>query len=656
MPGRASRAVKVSSRSAAAVTRSGAARASEYTNSIEAEVGAKWRGIYALVPAALALFASLNTLWNGFAADDISQILNNDSIKKFSNLPLTFTSRAWAYASEEVALSLGSYYRPLMDALLTINYALFGDSAVGWHMVNALIHVAVTLLVFVVLRALTNRPWVAAVSACLFAVHPAHAEPVAWISGVTDLLMTVFLLPAFYFYLRYRKSNRKYLIPLSLVFYLLALLSKETSLALPFIIAYCELFYFERDAPLRLRAIRGLKLASLYIVPTAVYFLMRYNALSAFFDRSAPRYSLLLSLANVPLAMAKYLKLMLVPTGYSYQHYTVLAERPTSIAFIAPVALIALLSVAVWLTKSRELKFAAAWFVITLVPAFESMRYFDPEYLIQERNLYLPSMGFCLALALGIEWLRTRGWLGSRVRVAAIATTVIIVLVWGAIHVKQNSVWKDTLAINKHAVAVEPDSATAHAALARAYFDAGRPREAEAEGRVSLDLDPKSPNPYLNLSYFARTAGKIDKSIEYLETATSEVGEGPMTRHNLATLYLNLGLLYAQRKEFDRAEEKLLKSIELSPRAMAWHYTGIFYFERRRFENARLMFEKTANYLPTWFAAVHIRLGQCYDGMNQPDRARAEYEKYLELAPAEMPDRKSVENRLKQMDSSTSAP
>jgi tetratricopeptide (TPR) repeat protein len=492
-------------------------------------------------------------------------------------------------------------------------------------------------------------------------VHPAHAEPVAWISGVTDLLMAVFLLPAFYFYLRYRKSNRKYLMAASVVFYFLALLSKETSLALPFIIAYCELFYFKNTAPLKRRAVRGLTLASLFIAPTAVYFLMRYNALDAFVDGSPPRYSLLLSLATAPLALAKYLKLMLVPAGYSYQHYTALVEGATTIAFIGPVALVILLAVAASFVRSRELKFAAAWFIITLVPAFEAMRHLDPEYLVQERYLYLPSVGFCMALALGIERLATQArlgsrGLGSRGREAAVASMVILVLVWGVSRVRQNGVWKDTLAINKHAVAVEPNSASAHASLARAYFDAGRPREADSEARASLDLDPKSASPYLILSYFTRASGKLDKAIEYLETATAEVSEGPMTRQNLATVYLNLGLLYAQRKDFELAEEKLLKSIELSPRPVAWHYTGLFYFDRKHFGNARVMFEQVAGHLPRWFAPVHIRLGQTYEGLNLPDLARAEYEKYLELAPAEMPDRKNVESKLRQMDGNASAP
>jgi superkiller protein 3 len=265
-------------------------------------------------------------------------------------------------------------------------------------------------------------------------------------------------------------------------------------------------------------------------------------------------------------------------------------------------------------------------------------------------------MGFCLAVALGIEWLAKRSLFGSRGRIAAAVSTSILVLVWGAFSLKQNGVWKDTLTVYKNAVAVEANSAPAHAALAYAYFDAGKPREAEAEVRTALELDPKNANAYLSLSYFARAAGRLDKSIEYLETARSEMIEGPMTHHNLATVYLNLGLLYAQRKDFDRAEESLLKSIEFSPRPVAWHYTGLFYFDQKRFEDARVMFEKIVRSTPRWFAPVHIRLGQTYEGLNQIDRARAEYEKYLEIAPVEFPDRKSVQNRLRYLDNSTTAP
>jgi protein O-mannosyl-transferase len=660
IPNRASRAVKVSSRSAAAASKaeqsSSQAQASEYIESLKPEGdGAQWRSVYALVPVALALLAYLNTLSNGFAIDDASH-LSNTFIKKLGNLPFAFTGRVWALATEDVVLSLGSYYRPFLNVLFTINYALFGEAAWGWHLVNALIHAAVTLMVFVVFKTLTTRVWLAATTACLFAVHPSHAEAVAYISGAADLLMSVFLLSAFYFYLRYRKRNRKYLVAVSLGFYLLALFSKETALVLPFIIAYCELFYFKSRASLKQKAIAGLTLASLFIVPTALYYLIRYNAINTFVDNSPTRCSLLSTLATVPLVVAKYLKLMLVPTGYSYQHHTALVGTVSGFGFIAPVALLVAIAAAVFFVKSRELRFAALWFIITLAPALQAFRYLEPEYLVQERFLYLPSIGFCLAVALGIIWLATRSPLGSRGQILAAISTLLLVVVWGGVLIKQNRVWKDSLTVYKHAVAVDPLSASAHAVLAYTYFDLGKPREAEAEARASLDLDPKNANTYLTLSYFARAAGKLDKAIGYLETAKSEVAEAQMTRQNLATICLNLGLLYAQVKDFGRAEENLLKSIEFSPRLVAWNYTGMFYFDQKRFEEARVLFEKIASRTPNWFAPIHIRLGQTYEGLNQPGQARLHYQEYLERASAELPDRKSVQNRLRQMDSNTASP
>jgi tetratricopeptide (TPR) repeat protein len=192
--------------------------------------------------------------------------------------------------------------------------------------------------------------------------------------------------------------------------------------------------------------------------------------------------------------------------------------------------------------------------------------------------------------------------------------------------------------------------------LSRIYYDAGKPREAEAEARAAIELDSSNTNAYLNLSYFSRAAGKLDKAIEYIEQAVSTVNLGPVTRNDLATAYLNLGLLYQQRKDFDRAEANLLKSIEISPRPVAWYHTGEFYLGEQRFEAAQTMFEMTAAQIPRWFSPIHIRLGQTYESLNQIDRARAEYEKFLELAPPESPDAKSVQNHLRQLDSRQQAP
>jgi tetratricopeptide (TPR) repeat protein len=608
-----------------------------------------WRGIYALAPVGLACLAFLNALWNGFATDDFYQVLNNAFIKDLANLPKAFTTSVWAFVSGEIMFTVDSYFRPLFSVLFSLEHALFGSRAWGWHLTNVLIHSAATWLVFVVIREVTEQRWPSLATAAFFAVHPAHVESVAWISGVTDPLMALFLLPAFYCYLRYRKEDRKPLLAIATGLYFLALLSKETALALPLVVLYCELFHFNRQRPLREKISPALAVAGWLALPTLAYFLIRYNAINTLLFGGEPRYPLAYAMATTPLAAVKYLGLMMIPAGYSYQHYTPFVERFSDPRFLVPLALLVALATGVVLSRSQWLRFAAFWFLATLAPALGALRQFDQEYLLQERYLYLPSIGFCLAVATGIEWLASRKWAAPRALMVTTSLTCAIVLVWGAACVLQNRVWEDNLSVYRNCVEEDPQSALARMSLSRAYYDAGRPVEAEGEALAGLRLDPGCAYGYLNLSYYSHRAGKKDKSIEILEQGVEAVKEGPLTRRNLATIHLNLALIYADVKDYAQAEKNLLRSNEIAPRAVGWYHSGNFYLERGRYKEARQMFELTLRNTPRWFSTIHVKLGQVYDLSGQTDRAREEYKKYLELAPPNAADRADVTRRLAQL-------
>lgn len=608
----------------------------------------RWRAVYTLVPTLLAVITSLNTLQNNFASDDLEQVLNNQFIKHFSNLPGAFTKSVWSFAASDIIFTVDPYFRPIFSSLFTINYALFGTSPFGWHLVNVLVHGAVTFMVFVVSKKLCGREFVAALTAALFAVHPVHAESVAWVSGVTDPLMALFFLPAFYFYLRFRERRRWQLLGAALGFYFLALLTKENAIALPLVIAYCELFHFREDVIFKQRLVELSKLMGFFAAPTVLYYLVRLNALGQLALGGQARYPLVPAVLTIPLAIVKYLGLMLVPYGYSYQHYTEFVSTILSGSLIVPLAILAAIAAAIVFLKSRLLALASMWFILTLVPALASLRNFEPAYLLQERYLYVPSIGFCLAVALGVEWVGTRTWFGSRQRPATAVLTLVVILVWSLAVVRQNRVWDTTVSVYKNSVAVSPASPMAHVLLSRTYYDAGRPREAEAEARTALDLDSKCATAYMNLSYFANQSGKVVPACEYLENAIATIPENAMTRNDLGTIYLNLAMLYGQRKMFDRAEQSLSRSNEVWPRAVAWYYTGQFYLDQRRLDEARVMFERTLEAVPSWFGPIHLKIGQVYEGLGDPARAEREYNEYLRLAP-DAPEREEVKNHLKTM-------
>ena len=617
--------------------------------SINKTISQRWHRVYALIPAMLALLTSINTLWNGFAFDDTQQILRNEFIKRIGNLPLIFTNSVWSFNPDSLTVAaLDSYYRPLFMALFTLNYSIFGTTAWGWHLVNVMIHAAVTLMVFFVLKELTERKWLAAIAAGLFAVHPSHAESVAWVSGITDPLMALFVLPAFHCYLRFRKSGRKSLMAISLALFLPALLSKETALVLPMIIAYCELFYFRDITELWRRAVRAATLASFFAAPAAIYFLMRYIALGHKFTPTGSRFGIGLVLTTIPAVIVKYIELMLIPADYSLQHYIAPVGSVLSMSFLAPMALLVALVAAIWLARSRVLAFAGVWFIIWLSPPLAGLRSFEPEYFVQDRYLYLPSIGICVALAMGIEWLAARRLFNFSGRMTATAVAASLLILWSVVCVKQNRVWNDTLTLLRHSVAIDPNSPSTHISLSTEYYVQGMRHEADDEARKALELEPNCLDALISLSQFAYNEGKLDSALDYLEQARGAVGERPQKRGYLSRLHHDLGSLYDEQKKPDLAEQHLKQAVEILPYPKNWLALGNFYFDKARYEEALEMYKLTQSGTSPKYAALHLKLGRTYDRLGQVERAREEYNKYLDLAP-NANDRTEVFRRLSQL-------
>ena len=165
----------------------------------------------------LALIVALvyaNSLTNGFTLDDGGNILTNATVAAPS-IKALFTPLAGT-----------KVFRPVLFATFALNWAIGGDHPFGYHLVNVLLHVAVTLLLYLVLRKLLERftgaEVVAWLAALLFAVHPIHTEAVASVTGRSELLAAGFLLAAWLLHLNDW--------PVAvLVFFALSLLSKESA-------------------------------------------------------------------------------------------------------------------------------------------------------------------------------------------------------------------------------------------------------------------------------------------------------------------------------------------------------------------------------------------------------------------------------------------
>ena len=135
--------------------------------------------IVAAVLVGVVFICFADALWNGFVFDDHVHVLDNILVRSLTNLP----SLVWDY-------------RPLRDVSYAFDFAIFGDRPFGFHLTNILIHAANTVLVFLLIRRITDDLFVSCLSALLFAVHPIQTDSVAYISGRRDVLFTLFYLAA----------------------------------------------------------------------------------------------------------------------------------------------------------------------------------------------------------------------------------------------------------------------------------------------------------------------------------------------------------------------------------------------------------------------------------------------------------------------------
>jgi hypothetical protein len=128
----------------------------------------------------ISLLPYLQTLSMGFIYDDRPQIEQNPYLRLWPGFARVFTASVWSLTDVE---SDANYYRPLMWIVYNAIYTVAGASPWAFHLINVLLHACVTAVVFLLTLELWKDLRIAGIASILFALHPAHTEPVAWIAA-----------------------------------------------------------------------------------------------------------------------------------------------------------------------------------------------------------------------------------------------------------------------------------------------------------------------------------------------------------------------------------------------------------------------------------------------------------------------------------------
>ena len=512
-----------------------------------------------LALAALAAACYANTLRGGFVFDDVQNILENRWLADYRYLGQIFSSHAAGFDRGFTT----SYYRPLMHVFNMLTLRLAGPMPWAFHLVNVLLHCAVTVLAYWIVRALWRRlekpsePWIAAAAgamvAALFAVHPVHTEAVAWIAGITDLSFSAFFLAAFLVYLKAETGGWGYSVA-GPVLFLLAALCKEPALSLfPLLVAY-EALRPHSNRRVFPEAAVCWKLGG-YALAAAVYVGLRVWALGGFAPGNrAVRMdatSTLLTAANL---FVRYLAKLIWPfplqAWYSF--------RPVSSVFSWP-ALIGLLGVTaiacgLWRLRHRPvLLVGASLFILPLLPVL-----YVPsvgEGVFAERYLYLPSLGGFMVLAVPAIWAARRGPVSRAAVMVVLASTVGV---FAGAAVVRDPVWHDDVSLWSDTVAKNPESATAHAYLCWALSGTGRYEQAIAICNRALQLDAHRTDARESLASALAQTGQLDEAARQYEVV---LNQEPLSAEALT----GLGLIYMAQGRADHAVEAYREALRVRP-------------------------------------------------------------------------------------------
>jgi len=512
----------------------------------------KQNRLYILILILLVFITYVNSLNNAFLSDDLPEIVQNPNVGNLLSAISTHPT---------------GFIRPV---IYWISFHIGGLIPFFFRITNVLFHLGSTILIFVILNRIHKSKKVAFFVASLFAVHPAIAEAVIWISGGMYAQYSFFFLLSLFFYI---KEGRKFYW-WSMFCFLLSLMSHPVMpVALWLVFPLFELVFgnFKKNW---LKALPFLLLSIAYIFVNLASLPERETTLhSVHYQEKGIDNMFVL----VPIAVSSYLQLLIFPKGLTLYH-SELAFSQLEFSIIIAVCLIFLALLFISFRKNKPIFFWLSFFWLALAPTLTPFRL---NWIVAERYLYLPSIGLFTSLGLILNKLFQKQkyqYFGYVVFTIAIILLSVRTMVRNVDWQNEDNLW---IATGK----TSPSSPNTHNNLGDVYGRQGDKQAALREFQTAIALKPNYGDAYHNLANTYRELGEMDKALENYQKAT-EYNPG------LWQSYQNIAAIYFERKLYDKALENIQKAIEINPKNINLRNNlGIVFLAKGEKQKAKEIFQ-----------------------------------------------------------------
>ncbi|XP_019336439.1 protein O-mannosyl-transferase TMTC3 isoform X1 [Alligator mississippiensis] len=588
-----------------------------------------------------------NSLFCGFVFDDVSAILDNKDLHPSTPLKNLFQNDFWGTPMSEERSHKS--YRPLTVLTFRLNYLFSELNAVSYHLLNLVFHAVVCVVFLKVCKLfLDNRSSV--IASLLFAVHPIHTEAVTGVVGRAELLSSIFFLAAF---LSYTKSkgpdNTIVWTPIAVTVFLVAVatLCKEQGITVVGICCVYEVFIAQGytfpmllDAAVQILRGKGsipysmlqtllklivLMFSTLLLVVVRVQVIQSQLPVFTRFDNPAavspfPARQLTF---NYLLPVNAWLLLNPSELCCDWTMGTIpLVESLFDIRNIATITFFCFLGSLIFFSlrypgdSSKTVLMALCLIVLPFIPA--SNLFFPVGFVVAERVLYVPSMGFCILVAHGWKRLSSKNMLR---KLSWICLSVVLfthalktlhrnwdweseyTLFMSALKVNKNNakLWNNVghaleneknferaLRFFIQATHVQPDDIGAHMNVGRTYKNLNKTKEAEESYMIAKSLMPQiipgkkyaarvAPN---HLNVYINLANLIRTNESRLEEADQLYRQAISMRPDFKQAYISRGELLLKMNKPLKAKEAYLRALELDQtNADLWYNLAIVFIE-----------------------------------------------------------------------------
>ncbi len=607
---------------------------------------------------ALTMVAYVPAMRGGFIWDDDDYVINNETLRDVPGLVRIWTD-----------FGATPQYYPFVHSTFWLEYQTWGLWAPGYHIVNVLIHLLNSLLLWQICRRLNLRAaWLVGL---IFAIHPVHVESVAWITERKNVLSGLFYLGSAFAYLRFARLFQSEASPidaseaerptawwyvLSLGLFIAALLSKTVTSTLP--AALLVVIWWKIGTITRRRLIELFPMFAVGIgFGLLTVWLEKYQVGAEGIDWQLTWMERILIAGRV---ICFYAGKLFLPFNlvFTYPRWDI--DVGAFWQYLFPLFVLATILALFFLRAriGRGPVAAICFFCGTLFPALGFFDVYPMRFsFVADHFQYLASIGLIVLAAEVLVAVPIGRRVASGLGLGMAIMLAFLTWTQSQIYNDLETLWRDTIArnpsswmahnnlgalLNRRGDFVEAESHLVESirlkpAFADSVSNLGKAREGQGDlvgaQRLYEDavrISPQDAKALNNLAAVYGMTGRIDESREMIERSLA-------SNPKLASAYGNLGTLEAVQGNIEAAIEHYRTCLGLDPNETEIRLNlARLYLQRSSFASAATELNIILDQSPSHVSA-RLNLGIAYVNQNRLSAARDSFERVLELDPSNVP-------------------